>query len=145
MKRSMFQITSITIVLSAFKAIITLKLNHNMTILRLPGLNPNKLAGLFLVIVTLSGSLDLVCAQSVPPGSSGSVGSPGTTNSKEITNTGTKTPIITKSSADELTYVANAESCTQKALNLGADHGPKATTSSWINSQRISECYSRVR
>ena len=94
---------------------------------------------------TFFGHAEFAVAQAATAGSSGSVASSGPTNSKDSSTAGTKSLVNTKAAADELTYVANAESCTPKALHLGTDHGPKAATSSWINSQRVSECYSRVR
>ncbi len=51
----------------------------------------------------------------------------------------------TKSDVNERTYVANADNCSAKALHPPLDHGPKASTSSWLNSQRVAECYGRVR
>jgi hypothetical protein len=51
----------------------------------------------------------------------------------------------TKADINELTYVANADNCSAKALHTPVDHGPRAATSSYLNEHRIAECYGRVR
>jgi len=55
-------------------------------------------------------------------------------------------PVSTsKADVNELTYVANADNCSAKALHPPMDHGPRASTSAWLNASRVAECYGRVR
>jgi|APCry1669193181_1035450.scaffolds.fasta_scaffold72599_2 hypothetical protein len=76
-------------------------------------------------------------AQSSKQNPSNEVAPARTSDIKSINNT--------KADANELTYVANAENCSAKALHLSSDHGLRAATTSWLNDRRIAECFSRVR
>ena len=86
-------------------------------------------------------SLSLFCistsAQSSKPSSNTEISNDRNTEGKSLNKT--------KTDANELTYVANADNCLVKAMNLPIDHGPRATSNTWLNNQRISECFSRVR
>jgi len=92
-----------------------------------------------LALITLLSFVDVLSAQTTTPAPRPNAPSSSTSASdlKSINNT--------KADVNELNYVANAENCTPKALHPSLDHGPRATTSTWLNSQRVAECYGRVR
>jgi hypothetical protein len=94
-------------------------------------------AQLLFVCAVLHGGL--VHAQTTPAGSGDNSGMNSSAPNAQ------KSLQSTKADINELTYVANADNCSAKALHLPVDHGPRATTTSYLNEHRIAECYGRVR
>ena len=92
-----------------------------------------------LTLIIMLSFINVVGAQTTTPAPrpNAPTSSSASSDLKSINNT--------KADVNELTYVANAENCTPKALHPSLDHGPRATTSSWLNGQRVAECYGRVR
>lgn len=93
-------------------------------------------------LVCLSAVLSSANAQSTSaPKASEQASSARAADTKADTKSGSNA----KADLNELTYVANADNCSAKALHPPVDHGPRASTSAWLNASRVAECYSRVR